>query len=100
MIQVKSMNVITSFTSLSTNTVRLITIQVLCSYLQAQLVIDKQSYRLVRLQCKNVIYLGVFRFTSMRIVTRYITYLSNLYVCLTVNLSNCLSDFSSICLST
>ena len=61
MIQVKSMNVITSFTSLSTNTVRLITIQVLCSYLQAQLVINKQSYRfyrnksltwLVRLQCK------------------------------------------------
>ena len=55
------MNVITSFTSLSTNTVRLITIQVLCSYLQAQLVIDKQSNRfnrnksltwLVRLQCK------------------------------------------------
>ena len=61
MIQVKSMNVIKSFTSLSTNTVRLITIQVLFSYLQAQLVIDKQSNRfnrnksltwLVRLQCK------------------------------------------------
>ena len=56
MIQVKLMNVITSFTSLSTIVVRLITLQVLRSYFQAHL--DLQTMY-------NEIYLGVFRFINM-----------------------------------
>ena len=64
MMQVKFMNVITSFTSLSTILIRLIAIQVLGSYLQAHL--DLQTMY-------NVIYLGVLRIKNIGFATVFIT---------------------------
>ena len=66
MIQVKLINVITSFTSLSTIIFILIAIQFYIKYLQAHL--DLQTMY-------NVIYLGVFRFTNIGFATIFVTHI-------------------------
>ena len=65
MIQVKLINVITSFTSLSRIVVGLTAVQVLRCYLQAHL--DLQTMY-------NVIYIGEFRFINVGFSTVFITF--------------------------
>ena len=64
--QVKLMNVITSYTPLSTNVVRLIAIQIYVVFTSVGL---QTMY--------NVIYLGVFRFINMGLATIFITLVMN-----------------------
>ena len=64
MVQVRLMNVLTSFTSLYTTVFRLITIKVRHSYLQAHLDLHTMY---------SITYLGVFRYINMGFATVFIT---------------------------